>query len=281
MIKPLPTGVSDYKLLIEGGYYYVDKTRLIKELLQVGGAVALICRPRRFGKTLNLSMLRYFFEQSNTDTSNLFINSAIWADERFRALQGQYHVISLTFKDAKEATWEKNREKLVFVIAKEYLRHKATIEIHSTVIHADELAMFHRLGSKKGSDTEISESIKFLSELLYKVTKKQAILLLDEYDAPIHASFLHGYYNDMINFMSGLLTAALKDNENIERGALTGILRSAKEGIFSGLNNLNVFTILNDSFADKFGFMTPEVETFFAHQDIPFNEQSIKEWYDG
>ncbi len=281
MTKPLPIGVSDYKVLIEDGYYYVDKTLLIKELLLVGGGVTLMPRPRRFGKTLNLSMLRYFFEKAESDTSYLFANTAIWQEPKYRALQGQSSVIFLTFKDVKENNWQAAYTKLVYVIAEEYKRHRPIVEAHSTLLDLDDLEVFNRLATKQGSETEVSQSLKHLTKLLAKITGKRPILLLDEYDAPIHAAFTYDYYDSMIVFMRGLLTAGLKDNEFLRLSAMTGIMRTAKEGIFSGLNNLTVYTVLDNNLSDKFGFTQEEVDLLLTEYSLIDHRETIRTWYNG
>ncbi len=277
----LPIGISDYKHLIESDYYYVDKTLLVREIIDVGGAVALICRPRRFGKTLNLSMLHYFFEKTESSNAYLFTDKAIWRDSECRALQGQYPVIFLTFKDVKEKTWEIAYEKLVLIIAKEYKRHQSLIELHAQSINSNDLELYHNIAAQKARFVDVSQSLQFLSMLLQTITKKRVIILLDEYDTPIHAAYSNNYYGDMVDFLRGFLSAGLKDNACLERAVLTGILRTAKEGVFSGLNNLNVCTVLHNSFADKFGFVSHEVDALFKDQDIVITSETIKNWYNG
>ena len=281
MKKPLPIGISDYKTLIEDDYYYVDKTLFIKELLQVGGGVALICRPRRFGKTLNLSMLYYFFEKTAISNEHLFVDKAIWQDEKSRSLQGQFPVIFITFKDVKETTWEAAKKKIIELIAKEYKRHQEFIESHLALINRNDVEIFNSIVMGDGKDVHVSSSLHFLSSLLEQIANKRVILLLDEYDAPMHAAYVNGYYDQMIAFMQPFLSAGLKDNKHLSRAVLTGILRTAKEGVFSGLNNLNVCTLLHDSFADKFGFVSQEVDTLLLNQGIIHEAQVIKDWYNG
>src|SRR4030095_5820877 len=281
MKKPLPIGISDYKTVIEDGYFYIDKTLFIKELLQVGGGVALICRPRRFGKTLNLSMLYYFFEKTIISNDYLFTDKAIWQDEKCRGLQGQFPVIFLTFKDVKEKTWEAARNKIIEIIAKEYRRHRSFVNEKAALVDSHDLEIYNSIVTEKGEDVHLRSSLHFLTMVLGQITKKRVILLLDEYDAPIHAAYSNGYYNDMIAFMQSFLSAGLKDNTYLSRAVLTGILRTAKEGIFSGLNNLNVCTLLHDSFADKFGFVEHEVDDLLLNQDITYEAQAIKDWYNG
>ena len=282
--KSLPIGISDYKKIIEGRYYYIDKTLLIKELIEQGGEVTLITRPRRFGKTLNLSMLRYFFEKpldNGENTSILFTNTAIWQDEKYRALQGQFPVISLTFKDIKEQNWNDAYAKLETLIATEYQRYQAFITAHKDSINPHQFDIFNQIAAKKATKTDLEGSLKTLTKLLHDITKKRVILLIDEYDSPIHAAHVHGYYNDMIDLMRGLLTTALKDNSFLERGVLTGILRTAKEGIFSGLNNLNVCTFVSEKFSQHFGLLQNEVNLLLQDYQLADKCNNVKDWYNG
>jgi Predicted AAA-ATPase/PD-(D/E)XK nuclease superfamily len=280
-MKSLPIGISDYKELIEGGYYYVDKTLLIKELLDVDGKVMLIPRPRRFGKTLNLSMLQYFFDCSDVGTNNdhLFYGTHIWNYSQYKAHQGQYPIISITFKNSKAENWTLAYHMIELAIAEEYNRHKYLLK--DTTQEQFEVEKFRRIQSSTASQAELSDSIYFLSKLLSRYHNRRVIILLDEYDIPIHAAYSHGYYAQIINFIRLLLTTALKDNRYLQRGILTGILHTAKEGIFSGLNNINVFNLTNAHFADKFGFTQPEVKQLLSDMHIEKGHHGIKEWYDG
>lgn len=277
----LPIGISDYKTLIEEGYYYVDKTLLVKDIVEFGGGATLICRPRRFGKTLNLSMLRYFFEKTDTNYLHLFTDKAIWAEEKYREFHGKFPVVFLTFKDIKETTWLAAREKIVAYIAKEYKRHRPFINANVDCIDRDDFVIFQNIAEGTASDSDLGNGLYFLSMLLYNITKQRVVILLDEYDAPIHAAYHHHYYDEMINFMRGFLSAGLKDNANLSRAVLTGILRTARESIFSGLNNLNVCTMLQNLFADKFGFLSEEVDALLKNQNMSISSDSIKEWYNG
>ena len=284
MTKRLPIGISDYKILVEGNYYYVDKTLLIKELVEQGGAATLITRPRRFGKTLNLSMLRYFFEKpldNEENTSILFTHTAIWQDEKYRSLQGQYPVIFLSFKDIKETNWNDTYEKLKALIATEYKRFESFISHNKNKISSVDLKIFENILNRTANKVDIDQSLKMLTELLHIITKKRVIILLDEYDTPIQAAYLHGYYQEMVPFIRNLLTAALKDNSFLERGLLTGILRTAKEGIFSGLNNLNVCTFLSEKFSQHFGLLQNEVDLLLQDYQLADKYDSVKDWYNG
>ncbi len=277
-MKKLPIGISDFKKLIEDGYYYVDKTLFIQELTEVAGEVLLITRPRRFGKTLNLSMLRYFFEKTNSDTSYLFANSSIWQQADYRSLQGQYPVISLTFKDIKEDTWESAYKKVREIIAKEFNRHLSIIQDSLSDYY---LKKYIALSMEEADEESYSTSLFLLTEVLHTYYKKRVIVLIDEYDAPIHEGYTHKYYPDVIKFFRSIFTSVFKDNVNLERGILTGILRAAKEGIFSGLNNLSSYTLTNTQFQDKFGFTQLEVQQLLQDRDLSDKLSDVQAWYNG
>lgn len=272
----LPIGISDFKKIIEENYQYIDKTLLIEELKKTNGEVVLIPRPRRFGKTLNLSMLRYFFEKVEKSNAQLFYKTNIWKNEPYRKFQGKYPVIFLTFKNVKERDWPNSSMRMKTVIAEEFKRHTYLLDTLDVYDRQEYEAVL-----TKAPGTDFANSLFFLSRLLRKRYKKKVIVLIDEYDAPIHAAFNNGYYKEMIDFMRSLLTAVLKDNSYLERAILTGILRAAKEGIFSGLNNLRVCTLLNEKFSDKFGFTPPEVDDLLASTHLTKKSNLIKDWYNG
>lgn len=278
-MKKLPLGLSDFKTVIEDNYYYVDKSLLIKELLETPGQVILIPRPRRFGKTLNLSMLKYFFGISNTDNKHLFQNTYIGKEKKYMELQGQYPIIYLTFKDVKENNWESSYKKIREVIAKEFEHHLMTIQKN---LSAHKLTEYMSIITKDADIEVYSRSLLDLTNLLsLHYNNQKVIILIDEYDAPIHAGFTHGFYNEIIQFMRSLLTSALKDNQYLEKGVLTGILRTAKEGIFSGLNNLSVYTLLDTEFEDKFGFTEQEVKQLLTDWEMRDQLPEIQAWYNG
>ncbi len=277
-MKMLPIGISDYKKLIEGNYYYVDKTLLVKEILETVGEVKLIPRPRRFGKTLNISMLRYFFEHSSENNSHLFTKTAIWQDSCSRNLQGQYPVIFLTFKDVKERTWESTYKKIREVIANEFKRHFAKLE---TTLSEFDLKKYTDLSTEAAAEETYSTSLFFLSQLLLNSYGKRVMVLIDEYDAPIHDGYAHDYYHQIVKFLRSLLTSVFKDNPHIERGVLTGILRTSKEGIFSGLNNLQVYQLTDTEFSDKFGFVNQEVKQLLNDYNVLGKSNEIQQWYNG
>jgi len=277
-MKKLPIGISDYKTIIEENYYYIDKTLFIKEILDEAKAIILLPRPRRFGKTLNLSMLQYFFEKSQENNQHLFTDKAIWQHEKCRTYQGQYPVIFLTLKDVKQETWGSAYKKLEIIIAREFERHAYLLDTGITERAQKE---FKEVLEKKADEETLSQSLYFLSELLYKHYKKRVYIFIDEYDMPITTSYGYDYYKNMIVFMRSLLGTALKDNKFLERGILTGILRIAKESIFSGMNNFKVCSLLDRPFQDKFGFTPQEVKHLLVDQRLTSKAKEIQAWYNG
>jgi hypothetical protein len=277
MKKRLPIGINNFKEIIEKNCYYVDKTLLIKELLDKGNKVILLPRPRRFGKTLNLSMLYYFF--SNVEQAeHLFNNTAIVQDASSMVHQSKYPVIFITFKDVKVSSWQKAYNELTLLLKKEFERHYDILASRMTPI---EIADYTAIMQRKADEALFTHSLKTLSYLLQRHYQKKVIILLDEYDAPIHAAFTHGYYKEMVEFIRNLFSAALKDNDALEFSVMTGILRTAKEGIFSGLNNLKVYSILQEPFSHHFGFMQHEVDACLADYGLASKHQEIKTWYNG
>ncbi len=277
-MKKLPIGISDYKKLIEGDYYYVDKTFLVKDLITVGGEVTLIPRPRRFGKTLNLSMLRYFFERTQENNDHLFHPMDIWKEANYRHYQGRYPVIFLTFKDVKVATWEDAYKHIINVISDEFHRHASVV---LGTLSSYQRVEYEAILSKSADKVAFERSLLFLTEVLYACYKERVVVLLDEYDVPLHAAYMHGYYTSMLEFMRSILTGVLKDNRYLERSVLTGILALAKSGIFTGLNNLNVFTLTSVHLADKFGFTDEEIKVLFQDFALQSLYKDVRAWYNG
>lgn len=275
-MKQLPIGISDFKTVIED-YFYIDKTLLIDDLMTASKAVILTTRPRRFGKTLNLSMLKYFFEKREESYAYLFFETDIWRKPEYHALQGQYPVIFLSFKDCKQATYSKALENLSLIIGTEFNRHKFLLQ--HDLVEEYERKRFRAYLELTASEVQLGNSLLFLSELLTRAYGKKCIILIDEYDTPILEAHLHGYYEPMIYLVRSILTAALKDNSYLYRGFLTGILRTAKEGIFSGLNNISAFSLLSPHAADKFGFTEVEVDSLLNEAHLDNKKHDIKEWY--
>ncbi len=280
MKKKLPVGVSDFKKVIDGNYYYVDKSLFIKELFDSGSETLLLLRPRRFGKTLNISMLKYYFEKRNDiGLEYMFHNLEIWhQDEEYTAKQGRYPVIYLTFKDIKSNLWKKCYEHLKRVIAEEYRRHSYLLKGNNLDIQ--EKLEFKKIIGLDASEAAYELSLKNLSEYLSEFYNEKVFVLIDEYDAPIQSGYVYGYYDEVINFMRNVLGGVLKDNSSLEKGVLTGILRIAKESIFSGLNNLGVYTVMDSRFSDKFGLLEEEISEMLKYYNMEYN-RDIDNWYNG
>jgi len=274
----LPIGIDDYKKLIDNDKTYIDKTLLIKEFWQDDGEVILVPRPRRFGKTLNLSMLRYFFEKTDKNTAKLFEKKKIWDYPEYRALQGQFPVIFLTFKDIKVNSWELAYSEFASLLSINIEKLLAPIYQSLTPVEQN---WYTRLVNNSATDADYTNSLLYTTIILERHYQKKVIVLIDEYDAPIINAYQYGYYQEMIGFMGNLLSTVLKTNPALEKGFLTGITRIAKEGIFSGLNHLSVYTVLNVEYSDKFGFTQEEVDQLLVSYDLGDKRDEIKSWYDG
>ena len=277
--KSLPIGVSDFKLATTG-YYYVDKTLMIRDFLDKKPMVSLFTRPRRFGKTLNMDMLRVFFEKTNEDTSVYFKDKQIWqCGDYYTKHQGQYPVIFLTFKDVKSMTWEETFQKIRRLISLEFIRHNE-LET-SSVLTAYEKEQYHLLAGDSGDEVDCQMGLQLLSLLLHKHYGRECIIIIDEYDTPIQQGHTCNFYPEIVNFMRNFFSGGLKDNPHIAFGFLTGILRVAKESIFSGMNNLKTYSILDDGYSSYFGFTEKEVKDMLRYygKDDKYNE--LSEWYDG
>ena len=277
--KSLPIGVSDFKLATTG-YYYVDKTLMIRDFLDKKPMVSLFTRPRRFGKTLNMDMLRVFFEKTNEDTSVYFKDKQIWqCGDYYTKHQGQYPVIFLTFKDVKSMTWEETFQKIRRLISLEFIRHNE-LET-SSVLTAYEKEQYHLLAGDSGDEVDCQMGLQLLSLLLHKHYGRECIIIIDEYDRPIQQGHTCNFYPEIVNFMRNFFSGGLKDNPHLAFGFLTGILRVAKESIFSGMNNLKTYSILDDGYSSYFGFTEKEVKDMLRYygKDDKYNE--LSEWYDG
>ena len=275
--RKIPLGKSSFKEIIEGNYYYCDKTKLIEEILDEGFEVNLFTRPRRFGKTLNMSTLKYFFDVKNAEENrNLFKNLYIEKSEYFEK-QGQHPVIFISFKDLSGKTWEEMKIKTKKLIADLFYENKDLIS------SLDEFStpVFKKYINKELDIDEMSDALKFLCKKLYENYNKKAVLLIDEYDTPLISAYTEGYYKEAIPFFKTLYSSALKDNEYLEIGVLTGILQVAKEGIFSGLNNITIHNILENRYALYFGFVQEEVENALIEFELKDRIEDVKTWYDG
>ena len=273
----MPVGISDYRVA-STKYYYVDKTMLIKEFLDERPMVSLFTRPRRFGKTLNMDMLRVFFEKTEEDTSIYFRNKKIWAcGERYQAYQGKYPVIFLTFKDVKCTNWEDTKTDLMNIIQAEYKRHQKVLE---TCDQYDK-KYYQKILSKEADDADWVRSLLNLSRILHEYHKIAPIIIIDEYDTPIQQGYTKGFYDEVVMFMRNFFSGGLKDNRHLSYGFMTGILRVAKESIFSGLNNLKLNSILDERYGQYFGFTSDEVKEMAKYYGVPEKYKEIYEWYDG
>lgn len=278
-IKSLPIGISDY-VRAQSEYYYVDKTLLIKEFLDRRPLVSLFTRPRRFGKTLNMDMLRVFFEISDEDTSRYFADKAIWnCGEEYRAYQGKYPVIFLTFKDVKFDTWEATIDKIRGLLQEEYGRHQELID--SDKLSQYEKIYFTKILDSSANEVELTSALERLSKMLAVHYGKAPIIIIDEYDTPIQEGYSKDFYDEIIGFMRNFFSGAFKDNKNLSYGFLTGILRIAQESIFSGLNNLSVNTVMDEEYDSFFGFTSDEVKKMLEYYEMSKKESELKDWYDG
>jgi len=280
MNKRLKIGTSDFRNTIEANGYYVDKTLLIKEVIDSEHEVLLFPRPRRFGKTLNLSMLRYFFDLNQKNTAALFTDLKIWQEEeKYRSMQGKYPVIYLTLKDIKNESFDEFVSSIKYLIIKLFEEHDYLL--NSEVLRASEKMRYEQIISEKESTKIYENSLKDLSDYLYRFHNKKVVILIDEYDTPIHTAFYYNYYDKVISFMRNFLSAAFKDNVYLYKGVITGILRVSRESIFSGLNNLGVYSILSYHFSDKFGFTETETKDLLTYFKLIDNYEDIKKWYNG
>ena len=306
MKKSIPIGVSDFKKLIEGNYFFIDKSLIIKEFINNGADIILTPRPRRFGKTLNLSMLKYFFdikmkqdfenskfeiqrensEQTDIEVDNkltntriLFNNLNIEKEEDIMKLQGQYPTIFLTFKNEKYQCYEDFKDGITLLLSNLYKEHEYLLK--SDKLSSLDKEEYKDMMSRNVSIAYLSNGISMLMGYMNKHYGKKVMLFIDEYDVPIQEGYIKGYYDEMISLIRTMLTSALKDNINVEKAFITGILRVAKESIFSGLNNLEVDTILGYNFNDKFGFTSEEVDNLLRYYEASADLDKIGAWYNG
>ena len=274
--KKLPIGLSDFKEIIEYDYYYFDKTKFIEKILEERSKAKLFTRPRRFGKTLNMSMLKYFFDVENKkENKKLFEELNISKSEYFNK-QGEFPVISISFKDYNEKKWESGFREVKGIIERLYTKYKYLTE------KMDEIEIEKFNSVRRTLDlADWKNSLLNLSKYLYEYYGKKVIVLIDEYDQPIINSYINGYYNETIDFFKSFYGSVLKDNEYLEMSVITGILRVAKENIFSGLNNLEVHTILDSEFTEYFGIMENEVEDALKDFGLEYELEDVQKWYNG
>jgi len=279
---PLPIGLAFFDRMIEDGYYYVDKTLYIKDILDKGATVTLCTRPRRFGKTLNQTMLKCFFEDvaelGGKDTRALFNGLKIEAaGDRYLEHQGRYPVIFLSFKDWKLGSFESSCEQIKKDLADEFRRHAY---LEDKISNNNTREMFRNLSGKSSMD-DYRSSLRFLSKCLGDYYGRKTIILIDEYDVPLENSWVRGFYQDMVDFIRPLLSSALKDNPYLQLAVITGCLRISKESIFTGLNNLDVMSILNDHFGEHFGFTQDEMDAMLRYYNLECKAGVVRDWYDG
>lgn len=281
-MRQLPIGVDDFKKLRENCFYYVDKSLFIKDILDRRGEVNVFTRPRRFGKTLTLSMLKYYFEQKidGQDNSPLFHGLEIMnAGEKYTRQMQQYPVIYLSLKSSKQPNYEMAYENILDEIAEEFRRHNSVLE--SAKLLEEEKERFVRFRKQEASRSEYTKALYFLTSCLKKVYGKNVIVLMDEYDVPLENAWFRGFYDQMVDFIRSLFESLLKTNENLEFSVITGCLRISKESIFTGLNNLDIISILNSDYAEYFGFTDLEVQKILSDFQITDKKQEIQDWYDG
>ena len=277
--KPLPIGVEDFKRLVDNGYYFVDKTLMIKELLENKETVNLFTRPRRFGKTLNMSMLQRFFEATEKSNAYLFDGLKIAAYPEYMAYQGQYPVISVSLKSMKQASYTNAFYMYKNLIAKEYEKHKIILE--SDKILDSEKEVFQNIMEQRADQNVYLNSIRTLSDILAKYYEKNVIILIDEYDVPLENAYHEGFYDDMTNLIRSCFESALKTNPSLEFAVLTGCLRVSRESIFTGLNNLKTYSITKNKFSQYFGFTQEEMKEILQTFSLEQYAGTIAKWYDG
>ena len=276
-MKRIGIGVSDFKHLIEEDFYYFDKTKFIDEIIKDGAQVKLFTRPRRFGKTLNMSMLKYFFDIKKADENRkLFKDLYIEKTESFKE-QGQYPVVFLSLKDLKARTWEEMERKIIITLS-DFLSEYEYLLNELTGINFENLK---NIVYKKASIDDLTTALKFLTKILYKKYNKKIVVLVDEYDSPLVSAYINGYYEKAKNFFKIFYSSVLKDNNYLQMGVLTGIIRVIKAGIFSDLNNLRTYTILSDDYTDSYGLTEEEVEKSLKDYGIEAEISNVKDWYDG
>ena len=276
-MKRLAIGVSDFKKIIEGDFYYFDKTKLIEEIINDGSEVKLFTRPRRFGKTLNMSMLKYFFDIENKEENKkLFKDLYIEKTDAFKE-QGQYPVIFLSLKDLKASNWEEMEEKISVVLSDLFSEYEYLI---NDLLGSDSNKL-KKIINEDANLSNLGRSLKLLTKILYEKYNKKVVVLIDEYDSPLVSAYINGYYEKAKDFFKTFYSTVLKDNSYLQMGVLTGIIRVIKAGIFSDLNNLRTYTILSDVYTDSYGLTEEEVEKSLKDYGIEQEISNVKDWYDG
>ena len=287
MKKALPVGVDNFEDIVRSGYYYVDKTMFIKELLDLKGKVNLFTRPRRFGKTLSLSMLRYFFEDTGSKDRNkrnkeLFQGMKIMgAGDGYTGQMGMYPVFAVTLKSAKQENYDTAYYMIQMALSTEFERHRGVVENGKESLSAREYEQYVAIAEGKADEKEIRNSLQLFCQCMDKVTGKKTVILIDEYDVPLENAYFRGFYEKMVGFIRSLFEAALKTNEHLQFAVITGCLRISKESIFTGLNHLNMISILDKKYSEHFGFTEAEVLQMMRDYGVESRFPTMKEWYDG
>ena len=276
-MKRIGIGLSDFKELVEDNYYYFDKTKFIDEIVKDGAKVKLFTRPRRFGKTLNMSMLKYFFDIKEAEENReLFKELYIEKTESFKE-QGQHPVVFLSLKDLKATTWEEMEKDIKSIVASLFLEYEA---LYYELGEFDK-PLFKKIATKGVDIENLKEVLKFLTKILYEKYNKKVVVLIDEYDSPLVSAYINGYYEKAKNFFKTFYSTVLKDNTYLQMGVMTGIIRVIKAGIFSDLNNLSTYTILSDDYTDSYGLTEKEVEKSLEDYGLEYEISKVKDWYDG
>ncbi|ALF17230.1 AAA family ATPase [Fusobacterium animalis] len=276
-MKRIGIGLSDFKHLIEEDFYYFDKTKFIDEIIKDGAQVKLFTRPRRFGKTLNMSMLKYFFDIKEAEENRkLFKNLYIEKTESFKE-QGQYPVVFLSLKDLKATTWEEMERKIIIILSDFFSEYEYLLNELTGISFENLKNIIYR----KADIDELTTTLKFLTKILYEKYNKKVIVLIDEYDSPLVSAYINGYYKKAKDFFKTFYSIVLKDNNYLQMGILTGIIRVIKAGIFSDLNNLSTYTILSDDYTDSYGLTEEEVEKSLKDYGLEYEISKVKDWYDG
>ncbi len=287
MKKALPVGVENFEDIVKSEYYYVDKTMFIKELLDLKGKVNLFTRPRRFGKTLNLSMLRYFFEDTghekrNEQNKSLFQGmKIIEAGENYTNHMGLYPVLELTLKSAKQEDYDTAYYMIQNAVSMEFERHRGIVESKKEMLSFKEYKQYTAIAEGEAEDKIVRNSLQLFCQCMYKITGKNTVILIDEYDVPLENAYFRGFYEKMVGFIRSLFEAALKTNQYLQFAVITGCLRISKESIFTGLNHLNIISVLDKKYSEHFGFTEQEVLQMMSYYEVESRFSTMKEWYDG
>ena len=276
--RTVAIGIQDFGDLIRKGYFYIDKTEFIREWWNRGDSVTLITRPRRFGKTLNMSMLEYFFSLAHRKEAWLFKDLSVWKHEEYRAIQGTYPVISLSFANIKEKNYTVTRTKICHLLSKLYAEHAYLLD--SGLLYQTEKAYFERI-KEDMSDADATMALYNLSDFLHRYYGKKVIILLDEYDTPMQEAYVDGYWQELAAFTRSLFNAAFKTNPWLEKAVMTGITRVSRESVFSDLNNLKVVTATSEEYEKAFGFTEKEVFAGLEECGLGSQKKQVKKWYDG